>query len=87
MARLGIALGDGRADFKALGQLSRWKDLDFDAAVGEELHLAGERLGADLHQRAAAPAGRHFPFMFGFREGAIGKSHTQCKRGDGSDRG
>ena len=49
MARFGDALGDGTADLKTLGQLSRRKDLDLDTPVGEEFHFIGKGLGANFH--------------------------------------
>ena len=65
MARFGDALGNGGAHFQTLGQLAGRENLDFDAAVGQELDLVGKGLGADFHQRPTAPTGGHLPIMFG----------------------
>ena len=35
------------------------EDLHLEAAIGQKLDALGEGLGADVHQRAAGPGGRH----------------------------
>jgi hypothetical protein len=48
---------------KSLAERTRGKHLHLDASVAQERDALGECIGADLHQRTAAPARRHPPLV------------------------
>jgi len=66
--------------FQRVAERAARKGLDFETPAGEKFHFLGKRLGADVHQRAAAPAGGHFPVVAGAL-GVDGGGHGQRRRG------
>ena len=79
VAHFGHAVLDRFGHLERVAQRAAGKHLDLEAPAGELLHLLGEGLGADVHQRPAAPRGGHLPVVAGaLCAHARGR---QCKHG------
>ena len=61
VAHLGDAVLHRLGDLERVAERAAGEHLDLHAPAGEERHPLGERLGADVHQRAARPGGGHLP--------------------------